>query len=203
MAESDDGAGHRLTVEFLLLFLGALVSGVVGGLVDGAPVIVPWGLFSVAIGGILAVEAHRRGKIRRRIAIGTGIAGVLFLTSLVIAAAVARDPDGVGTVQGCNTFGRECDGNPVYKSVPTVYDPGSMPRVVARIDSGANLQASCWVQGARITNWASESDPPDPGPDPYQSDIHFRVLTPNGWGYLADTHFVRDKVGKLGLPMCE
>jgi len=106
-----------------------------------------------------------------------------------------------GTVNGCNTYGQNCDGNPIYVNVPQPgYNYKTEPKVEA-VANGSRLTARCWTTGATVYNWAKSQN--DPGPNPYDSDVHFSVQAPNGtWGYIPDTYFVRDKGNKLGLPHC-
>ncbi|HET6949614.1 MAG TPA: hypothetical protein VFI47_04515 [Acidimicrobiales bacterium] len=107
------------------------------------------------------------------------------------------------TVNGCNSYGANCDGNPIYATLPPPgYDWATWPKVGA-VDNGETLLARCWGVGGTTTNYASGLDPPDLGPDPYESDLFFFVLAPGGaWGWIPDTYFARDKVHRLGLPPC-
>lgn len=106
-----------------------------------------------------------------------------------------------GVVNGCNTYGEYCDGNPVYVELPPPdVDYFTWPRI-ASVDNGVTFTARCWAVGAIYTNY--QIDPEDLGPDPYDSNIHFNVLAPNGdWGWIPDVYFVRDEVGRMGLPEC-
>jgi hypothetical protein len=109
-----------------------------------------------------------------------------------------------GTVHGCNTYGENCEGNPIYEEVPPTsgYDWSTWPKV-ATVPNGTELVARCWALGAVTTNYASRADPPDHGPDPYASDTYYNVQAPNGrWGWIPDTYFVRDQNDRLGLPRC-
>lgn len=106
-----------------------------------------------------------------------------------------------GTVRGCNTYGGNCDGNPIHVQVPPPnYDWASWP-TIDRVPNGSVLVARCWAIGATVTNY--RVDPPDHGPDPYASDIHFNVQAADGrWGWIPDTYFVRDQGGRMGLQRC-
>jgi hypothetical protein len=107
-----------------------------------------------------------------------------------------------GIVNGCNTYGENCDGNPIYRELPgDGFDWRTWPQVAA-VDNGTSLTARCWSVGALHTNY--QIDPLDLGEDPYDSHIHFNVLAPNGeWGWIPDVYFVRDEVNRLGLPHCD
>jgi hypothetical protein len=109
-----------------------------------------------------------------------------------------------GTVNGCNTYGQDCDRDPIYQSVPGPGYSASQQAKIATVDNGTVLTARCWAQGGVTYNYAASHTPPDLGPNPYQSDIYFYVKAPgtDRWGYIPDTYFVHDKVGKLGLPGC-
>ncbi len=122
-----------------------------------------------------------------------------------VPPAVPVDPPelktAAGTVNGCNTYGQNCENNPVYADVPPAgYDYVNEPKI-ATVPNGAVLQASCWARGGETYNWAVSQN--DPGPNPYNSDVYFRVEVTNGQlGWIPDTYFVRDKAGRLGLPAC-
>jgi hypothetical protein len=107
----------------------------------------------------------------------------------------------VGTVNGCNTYGQNCDGNPIYVNVPQPgYDWRTEPKITT-VANGTQLTARCWARGGITYNWAVSLG--DPGPNPYDSDIYYNVQAPSGlWGYIPDTYFVRDKVNKMGLSEC-
>jgi hypothetical protein len=102
-------------------------------------------------------------------------------------------------VNGCNTYGEDCDGNNIYKSVPP---EGYQPPLVAKwenVPNGTVLVARCWTVGGTTTNYATT----DPGPSPYSSTVYYEVQASGGqWGYIPDTYFVRDKAGHLGLRYC-
>jgi len=105
-----------------------------------------------------------------------------------------------GTVHGCNTYGQNCDNDPLYAQVPPEgYDWKTWAKN-ATVPNGSKLVAHCWAQGGLTTNYALA----DRGPDPYDSDIYYNVSTPDGsrHGFMPDTYFVRDKAGRLGLPSC-
>lgn len=106
-----------------------------------------------------------------------------------------------GIVQGSDTWGQNGAGDPLYRDVPPPgVDSTTWPKV-ATVNDGAVLTARCWAVGARCTNY--KVDPPALGPSPYESDIQFYVQAPNGgWAWVPDVHFVRSKVGRLGLPAC-
>jgi len=106
-----------------------------------------------------------------------------------------------GTVHGCNTYGGNCDGNPIYDEVPPEgYDWAAWP-ILARVDNGTVLTARCWALGGMTYNY--RVDPPDHGPDPYASETYFNVQAPDGrWGWIPDTYFVRDQGNRMGLPRC-
>lgn len=108
-----------------------------------------------------------------------------------------------GTVNGCNTYGQECEGNPIYRDVPPPgYNYRTWPKVTT-VANGTRLTARCWAEGGTTWNYAASHNPPDYGPNPYESTIYFNVRAPNGeWGWIPDTYFVRDKQGRMGLPRC-
>ena len=109
----------------------------------------------------------------------------------------------VGIVQGCDSWGENCTQNPIYTAVPPPgYDYTTFTKL-ATVDNGASLLARCWSVGGDTTNYASAHNPPDLGPNPYDSAIYFQVQAPNGqWGWIPDTYFVRDKINKMGLLSC-
>lgn len=109
-----------------------------------------------------------------------------------------------GTVNGCNTYGQNCDGNPIFRGPPpqTNSQYQSATRITA-VNNGVTLTARCWATGTVVWNYAVSYNPPDYGPNPYESTIYFSVQAPNGeWGFIPDTYFVRDKNGQLGLAAC-
>lgn len=109
----------------------------------------------------------------------------------------------VGRVNGCNTYGQYCEDNPIYRDVPPAgYDFRSWPKI-AVVANGAELSARCWARGGVTWNYAALRNPPDPGPNPYESDVYFSVRAPDGrWGWIPDTYFVRDKTNRMDLPAC-
>lgn len=117
--------------------------------------------------------------------------------------ATSGPTERVGTVNGCNTYGQHCEGNPIYRDVPPDgYNFATWPKI-ATVNNGTQLTARCWGSGGVTWNYAALHNPPDYGPNPYDSTIYFYVRAPDGqWGYIPDTYFVRDKVTKLGLPAC-
>ncbi|HEY3141876.1 MAG TPA: hypothetical protein VGJ86_12140, partial [Acidimicrobiales bacterium] len=108
-----------------------------------------------------------------------------------------------GTVNGCDTWGNNCADNPLYVEVPPPgYDYETFPKVTT-VANGTTLTARCWATGGVTYNYAAWYDPPDYGPDPYESNIYFSVRAPNGqWAWAPDTFFVRDKTHRLGVPEC-
>jgi hypothetical protein len=115
----------------------------------------------------------------------------------------ASDPPLVrdGTVNGCNTYSEDCDGVPLYPSVPPPgYDYLTFPHATT-VPNGTVLGARCWTRGGVTYNYAAFFDPPDYGPDPYGSDIYYLIPTDAQALWIADTYFVRDKSG-YGLPPC-
>jgi hypothetical protein len=108
-----------------------------------------------------------------------------------------------GTVNGCNTYGQNCEGNPIYRDLPPPgYDYRTWPKITT-VANGSHLAARCWAEGGTTWNYAAAHNPPDFGPNPYESNVYFSVRAPNGeWGWIPDTYFVRDKIGRLGLPRC-
>jgi hypothetical protein len=119
------------------------------------------------------------------------------------SAPPSPPPGRLAKVLGCNTYGESCDGNPVLRVVPTA-DPYAITEemVVARYSTGVMLRALCWETGATTYNWSALTDPPDPGPDPYQSQIYYRVQTDVGSGFMSDVFLGRDRNGKLSLQPC-
>jgi hypothetical protein len=116
----------------------------------------------------------------------------------------AGDETRRGVVNGCNTYGTNCDGNPIYRELPPAsgYDWPTWPKITT-VEHGSRLEARCWAIGGMTWNYAAQASPPDHGPDPYASDIHFNVRAPNGeWGWIPDTYFVRDQDDRLGLRRC-
>jgi hypothetical protein len=106
-----------------------------------------------------------------------------------------------GTVQSCNTYGEDCGPVPLYGTVPPDgYDYHSFP-AEARVPDGTVLDALCWARGAMVYNYAAFFDPPDLGPNPYASDLWYRVSWSGHHLWIADVYFVRD-VGGYGLPAC-
>lgn len=105
----------------------------------------------------------------------------------------------VGTVNGCNTYGENCDGNPLYVDVPALgYDWNTQPKVTT-VPNGTTLTATCFRTGGETTNYAVD----DPGPNPYGSDIYYLATDAAGHtGWIPDTYFVRDKIGRMGLQRC-
>lgn len=116
---------------------------------------------------------------------------------------VSGDGTATGQVNGCNTYGENCDENPIFVNLPPDnYDARSWP-VVERVDHGTVLTARCWALGGITWNYAALTQPPDRGPDPYDSEVHYNVQATDGsWGWIPDTYFVRDKVDHLGLSVC-
>jgi hypothetical protein len=102
-------------------------------------------------------------------------------------------------VRGCNTYGNDCNDRPLYAEVPPQgYDPTTWPTVTT-VSNGTILTARCWKIGGVTANF----DPPDSGPDPYESDVYFNVQFPSSqWVWIPDTYFVRDKTHRMGLPTC-
>lgn len=101
---------------------------------------------------------------------------------------------------GCNSYGANCDNNPIYADVPQAgYNWRSQPKRAA-VPNGTELTARCWGQGGRTTNYAEA----DPGPAPYGSDVYYYVQVPGSgdWGYIPDTYSARDANGRAGLPHC-
>jgi hypothetical protein len=86
---------------------------------------------------------------------------------------------------------------------PENYNYTTFPRITTA-PNGTTLTARCWAEGGRTYNWAAKLNPPDPGPNPYDSTIYYSVQVPGSsqWGYIPDTYFVRDKNGRMGLPAC-
>jgi len=118
-------------------------------------------------------------------------------------ATQAPAPEKTGTVHGCNTYGQNCDGNPIFRSVPQSYNEYFNTAKIEEVPNGTQLSARCWTTGTVVWNYAALHNPPDYGPDPYDSTIYFNVRASNGeWGFIPDTYFVRDKNGKMGLPHC-
>lgn len=119
------------------------------------------------------------------------------------AATTTPPVERIGTVNGCNTYGQNCEGNPIDGDVPPAgYNYQTWPKVTS-VPNGAQLSARCWARGGTTWNYAASHNPPDYGPNPYESDIYFYVRAPNGeWGWIPDTYFVRDKVNMMGLPAC-
>jgi hypothetical protein len=108
-----------------------------------------------------------------------------------------------GSVDGCNTYGQHCNHIAIFASAPTDpnYNVDGWP-VLTWVNNGKVLSARCSATGVVTYNWAVSQN--DPGPDPYQSNLYYKVLLPGStskWGYIADTYFVRDKTG-FGLPRC-
>jgi hypothetical protein len=114
-------------------------------------------------------------------------------------------PSAVGTVNGCNTYGGYCENNPAFTTVPppgtTVAQFIAWPRATS-VPNGAQLTATCWTTGVLVWNYAAQHNPIDYGPNPYESDVYYRVSANGTSGYIPDTYFVRDKNGHLGLPHC-
>lgn len=150
----------------------------------------------------------------RRFLLLYGGSGVVILLLLGVVVALRSQgsgaepppttlPPGHGAVRGCNTYGENCDGNPIYRDVPPPdYDWPTWPKITTVVN-GTVLQASCWDIGGMTWNYAAKAIPPDHGPDPYASDVYFYVLAPSGdWGWIPDTYFVRDQGGRMGLPKC-
>ena len=110
----------------------------------------------------------------------------------------------VGTVNGCNTYGENCEGNPIFRDAPPQnYDAYIANQKVATVANGTQLTARCWSTGTVVWNYAALHQPVNYGDNPYDSTIYFYVLAPNGqWGFIPDTYFVRDKTNKLGLASC-
>jgi hypothetical protein len=108
-----------------------------------------------------------------------------------------------GVVQGCNTYGEHCAATPLYAKVPPPdYNYRSWPTVTT-VTNGTTLTARCWARGGVTFNYAAWLDPPDYGPNPYESPIYFSVRVSGGqWAYIPDAYFVRDKSGRMGLPEC-
>jgi hypothetical protein len=109
-----------------------------------------------------------------------------------------------GAVQGCNTYGENCDGNPIYQDVPPPdYDWTTWPKLTTVVN-GTVLEARCWAVGGMTWNYAARATPPDHGPDPYASDVVFNVRVPDSddWGWIPDTYYVRDASERMGLPRC-
>jgi serine/threonine protein kinase len=108
-----------------------------------------------------------------------------------------------GVVIGCDSFGQRCDDIPIHGALPP---PDTDPRAVstlAKVTQGTEMRARCWAEGARTYNYDASAEPPDLGPDPYDSDVYFNVqVLGETWGWISDTSFVRDKGLKLGLPRC-
>jgi hypothetical protein len=108
-----------------------------------------------------------------------------------------------GAVIGCDSFGQRCDNIPIHGALPP---PDTDPRAVstlATVTQGTEIRARCWAEGARTYNYNASAEPPDLGPDPYDSDVYFNVqVLGETWGWISDTSFVRDKGLKLGLPRC-
>jgi len=106
-----------------------------------------------------------------------------------------------GVVNGCNTYGENCNGNPIYEATPPEgYDWSTWPTITT-VDNGTTLTARCWAIGGMTYNY--RVDPLDLGPDPYESNVYFNVQTPDGrWGWIPDTYFVRDRTGQMGLDQC-
>lgn len=101
---------------------------------------------------------------------------------------------------GCNTYGQNCDGNPIYLDVPPPgYNWKTQPKR-GTVPNGTELTAECWAQGGRTTNYAES----DPGPAPYGSDVYYYVQVPGSadWGYIPDTYSARHANGHAGLPHC-
>ena len=106
-------------------------------------------------------------------------------------------------MNACNTWGEHCDGNPIYRAVPPPGYNFSTWSKIDTVDNGVVLSARCWTQGGVTYNYAFSSNPPDYGPNPYESDVYFNVQARSGeWGWIPDTYFVRDKQGRMGLPHC-
>lgn len=108
-----------------------------------------------------------------------------------------------GTVKGCNTYGQNCEGNPIYVNVPGPGYNWRAEPTIARVPNGSTLTARCWATGGTTYNYAASHQPPHYGPNPYESNVYFSVQAPDGrWGFIPDTYFVRDKGGRLGMPAC-
>ena len=106
-----------------------------------------------------------------------------------------------GIVTGCNTYGQNCEVNPLYVNVPAVgFNWKSEPKLTA-VSNGAKLTARCYAIGGMTYNWAVSIG--DRGPDPYESNVYYSVQAPDGrWGFIPDTYFVRDQGNRMGLPAC-
>jgi hypothetical protein len=104
---------------------------------------------------------------------------------------------------GCDTYGQNCDGNPIYTELPPPgYDWRTWPRLDA-VPHRTTLAARCWSLGGLTTNYGSATGPIVAGPDPYGSEVYFQVRTVTGsWGWIPDTYFARDASERLGLPRC-
>jgi hypothetical protein len=130
----------------------------------------------------------------------------LAVTPTTRASVVTTVPvEKVGIVHGCNTYGENCEGNPIFRGPPpTSYEDFTTGHTkIETVPNGTRLFARCWNTGTVAWNYAALHDPVDYGPDPYDSTVYFQVKASNGeWGYIADTYFVRDKTGKMGLPHC-
>lgn len=124
-------------------------------------------------------------------------------TTEVTPPAPPRPATEKGTVFGCDSFGQNCDDIPIYAELPPVDADAGDAVTLATVTKGTELRARCWSEGARTYNFDATAEPPDPGPDPYQSDVYFNVqVLGDTWGWISDTTFVRDKGLKLGLPRC-
>jgi len=101
------------------------------------------------------------------------------------------------TINGCNTYGMWCDGNPVFSALP-VAGATNIPKVEL-LNNGVQFSARCWSEGVTTYNYATW----DLGPNPYDSTIYYYSRTTAGnYGWVPDTWSVRDKWNKAGLRRC-
>jgi len=117
-------------------------------------------------------------------------------------ATVAPTTTAQGKVNGCDTYGGNCNDNPLYVNVPPDgYNWKTEPKLTT-VPDGTVLTARCYATGGTTYNWAHSGG--DLGPDPYDSDVYFSVQSPvdGSWGFIPDTYYVRDKIGHLGLQPC-
>ena len=166
---------------------------------------------STGHGGVSGAPASPRPRLT--LPVNTTTAPVITTPAPVVTtpSAAITTPSGprnslqekAAPVNGCNTYGEQCDGNPIYVNVPPPnYDYRTWPKLTT-VANGTILTARCWETGGTTWNYAILQSPPDLGPNPYESNIYFDVLAPTGqWGWIPDTYFARDKQGKLGLPAC-
>lgn len=104
---------------------------------------------------------------------------------------------------GCNTYGEYCDDNPIFVSKPVTQDYYQTAAVIERVPNGTVMEAACFGTGPITYNYAAQTSPPDPGPNPYQSDVYYRVRAPSGsWGWVSDAFFARSGSAHLQLQPC-